>query len=160
MQRDRPDGLSVHRVRRAVTIRLIEFFGGPFDGMKVPVPAGTETIVIRSSDSTVCTYQIDEIHEGPRVRLVFRLTRGGAMIAAIKPPMRWIKATPEERWAVGGVYWVTIRCIEDGSLGVGLFAGGPDDSVAMTSGIDVTDGRDYVVTHYCQAQVEWPEPAE
>lgn len=82
------------------------------------------------------------------------------MIAYIEPPRQWIKATSEHRWATGGVFWVSIRCTQDGSKGVGLFAGGPGDSMAMTKGVDVSDGRDYVITHYCPADVRWPEPAE
>ena len=73
--------------------------------------------------------------------------------------VNWIKATPEERWATGVVYWVTIRCTADGSLGVGILAGGVKRSVAITSGCDISDGRDYVVTHYCPMEVQWPEPA-
>lgn len=82
------------------------------------------------------------------------------MIAAVEPPMRWIKATAEDRWATGGIYWVSILCKQDGTRGVGLFGGGAGDNVAMTNGIDVSDGRDYVITHYCPAEVQWPEPAE
>ena len=74
--------------------------------------------------------------------------------------MNWIKATPEERWANGGVYWVTIRCTADGSRSVGILAGGAKKSVAITSGCDTSDGRDYVVTHYCPMEIQWPEPAE
>lgn len=59
-----------------MTIQLLEFLGGPLDGLRVPVPKGTESIVIRSSALTTCTYQIDEIHEGPKVRRVFRFTEG------------------------------------------------------------------------------------
>lgn len=73
--------------------------------------------------------------------------------------MRWIKATPDSRMANGGMTWVTIRCEADGSLGVGILAGGPGDRVALTNGIDVNDGRDYVVTHYCPMDVQWPAPA-
>lgn len=53
-------------------IGLFEFMGGPLDGLRVPVPKGTESIVIRSSASTTCTYQMEEVHEGPKVRKVFR----------------------------------------------------------------------------------------
>jgi len=74
--------------------------------------------------------------------------------------MNWIKATPDKRWANGGVYWVTIRCKEDDSLSVGIFAGGEKKSVAITSGCDTSDGRGYVVTHYCPMEVQWPEPAK
>ena len=81
------------------------------------------------------------------------------MIALSKPFTRWTKATPEERWADGRVFWVTIKCVDDGSRGVGIFAGGPQDSVALTKDVNVKDGRDYVVTHYCPVDVNWPTPA-
>ena len=74
--------------------------------------------------------------------------------------MNWIKATPEERWANGGVYWVTIRCTADGSLSVGILAGGAKKSVAITKNCDTNDGRGYVVTHYCPMEIPWPAPAE
>jgi hypothetical protein len=74
--------------------------------------------------------------------------------------INWIKATPDHRWADGSTFFVTIRCQQDGSRGVGVFAGDAAKSVAMTRGINVNDGRDYVVTHYCPMQIQWPEPAE
>jgi len=74
--------------------------------------------------------------------------------------INWIKATPDHRWADGSPFFVTIKCLQDGSRGVGVFAGNVDKSVAITREIDVNDGRDYVVTHYCPMQIQWPEPAE
>lgn len=84
------------------------------------------------------------------------------MIAFADPPRPgdWIKAQPHERWLDGGVYWVSILCTDDDRRGVGLMAGGSQKPLAITRDLDVSDGRDYVVTHYCPAIVHWPEPAQ
>lgn len=55
-------------------IRLVEFLGGPYDGASLPVTAEMETVVIREG-SVVHRYDISEVHEGPKVRTVFRETQ-------------------------------------------------------------------------------------
>lgn len=72
----------------------------------------------------------------------------------------WIVAEPGERWLLGGVYWVSIECRDDGRRGVGLMAGDSTKPLALTKDFDVSNGGDYVVTHYCPCLVNWPEPAK
>ena len=55
-------------------ICLIEFLGGPHDGMFLPVADNTETIVIREGH-TIYRYDISEVYEGPNVRPVYRQTQ-------------------------------------------------------------------------------------
>lgn len=59
-----------------MTIRLVEFVGGPHDGASVPVVEGTETMIVRDGSATY-RYDLDEVHEGPKVRRVFRCTSTG-----------------------------------------------------------------------------------
>lgn len=75
-------------------------------------------------------------------------------------PGDWIKAESDDRWLLGGVYWVSIRCLDDGTDGVGVMAGDSAKPIAILNGMNVNDGRDYVVTHYCPCLVNWPQPAE
>lgn len=56
-----------------MTIHLVEFLGGPHDGASVPVVEGTETMIVREGH-TLHRYDLDEVHEGPKVRRVFRCT--------------------------------------------------------------------------------------
>ena len=55
-------------------IVLVEFLGGPHDGARLPVVAGTETIVIRDGHQ-LHRYDISEVYEGPKVRPVYRQTQ-------------------------------------------------------------------------------------
>lgn len=77
-----------------------------------------------------------------------------------QPKAQWTKATAEHRWADGSPFFVTIRCEQDGSRGVGIFVGDVAKSMAITKDIDVNDGRDYVITHYAPMAIRWPSPAE
>jgi hypothetical protein len=54
-------------------ICLIEFLGGPHDGASLPVAEGTETMIVREGH-VLHRYDLDEVHEGPKVRRVFRRT--------------------------------------------------------------------------------------
>lgn len=82
------------------------------------------------------------------------------MIALSDMPVEWIKCEPNSRWLDGAVYWVSIRCVDDEARGVGIMSGSPERPVVMVKGLDVSDGRDYVVTHYCPVIVNWPRPAQ
>jgi len=77
-----------------------------------------------------------------------------------EPQINWTKATPDHRWADGSPFFVTIKCLQDGSRGLAVFAGTAEKSVAITQGIDVNDGRGYVVTHYAPMAIMWPKMAE
>ena len=55
-------------------IHLVEFLGGPHDGMFLPVAEGTETIVIREGH-VIHRYDISEVYEGPSIRPVYRQTQ-------------------------------------------------------------------------------------
>lgn len=81
-------------------------------------------------------------------------------ISASVQPSDWIKAEPYQQWLSGGAYWVTIRRGEDGATGIGLMAGTPSNPLAIVRDFDVSDGRDYVVTHFCPCLLNWPKPAE
>ena len=141
-----------------MNIKPVEFFGGPHDGALHLISPAVESMVIREGAS-LHRYDRDEIVEGPKARQIFRrtLVSGGDFMD--EDQIDWQEATPELCWATGGLHWVTIRCAQDGTQGVGIFAGGPSDSIAITKGVDVKDGRDYVVTHYCPMTVKWPNPA-
>lgn len=54
-------------------ICLIEFLGGPHDGASMLVAEGTETMIVRDGH-LLHRYDLDEVHEGPKVRRVFRCT--------------------------------------------------------------------------------------
>ena len=54
-------------------IHLVEFLGGPHDGAALPVAEGTETMIVREGH-VLHRYDLDEVHEGPKVRRVFRCT--------------------------------------------------------------------------------------
>ena len=51
----------------------MEFLGGPHDGASLPVAEGTETMIVREGH-VLHRYDLDEVHEGPKVRRVFRCT--------------------------------------------------------------------------------------
>ena len=53
-------------------MRKIEFFGGPLDGSTPLVPEGQDCVVY-TDGATVFQYRRDEVVEGPKIRLVFRL---------------------------------------------------------------------------------------
>lgn len=135
--------------------RIVEFLGGPLDGGGVPIVTGTDLIVIRDS-GRVYRYYADEVVEGKTVRTVFRMT-GAAPDDKAKA---WVSVEDSSQWSDTGIYWVSIRCEQDGRMGVGLMAGPPEDRVAFTREFNVADGRDYVVTHYCPAVLDWPQPLE
>jgi len=65
--------------------------------------------------------------------------------------MNWIKATPEDRWANGGVYWVTIRCTADGSRSVGLFPAGRRRALPLR----VAATQATVVTMWSRTTARW-----
>ena len=54
-------------------IHLVELLGGPHDGASLPVAEGTETMLVREGH-VLHRYDLDEVHEGPTVRRVFRCT--------------------------------------------------------------------------------------
>jgi hypothetical protein len=137
-----------------------EFLGGHIDGQRIAVPAAAETLVIRDG-SVLRRYDRDEIHEGPAVRQVYRQTSVtfGSYQMPEPQAVDWVKAEPDEKLPSGGPLWVTILCVQDGSRSLGIFAGNDGRGAAFVKGIDVEDGRDYVVTHYAPMTINWPEPA-
>ena len=145
------------------SIRTVEFLGGPLDGGGVPIVVGTTMVVIRDS-GRVYRYDADEVTEGPKVRVVFRLTgiapeEKELAMCSDKAPAAWISAEDERYWDDTSLFWVTIRCKQDGTTGVGLMGGPLEKRVAFTRGVNIHDGRDYVVTHYCPASLPWPPAA-
>jgi len=57
-----------------LNIHLVEFLGGPHDGASLPVAEGTETMIVREGH-VLHRYDIDEVHEGPSIRPVYRQTQ-------------------------------------------------------------------------------------
>lgn len=55
-------------------VALVEFWGGPYDGVRLPVSADMETVLIREG-AVLHRYDLGEIREGPKVRPVFRRTQ-------------------------------------------------------------------------------------
>lgn len=50
---------------------LVEFWGGPYDGVRLPVSADMEQVVIRGNNC-LHYYHRETITEGPKVRTIFR----------------------------------------------------------------------------------------
>ena len=151
----------------------VEFLGGPLDGRFLWVAPPLTTIVYRDGMGAY-RYDVDQIHEGPKVRTVLRCTtsppsKGKAM--SDKQPFPAFSAEPDvvAKWipASEGTDWgsdtkfVTIRCREDASVNlVGLVAGPATKPVCIVRGGSINDGRDYYVSHYCPFNMIFPDPSE